>query len=316
MGTRKAPRKGSLQFWPRKRARKILPRVNWSAVGSDNSKNLLGFICYKAGMMSAIATDNTEDSMTMGKKIPVPVTILACPHMKIFSVRFYNGGKVAGEIISSSLNKELKSKLKIPKQTKTPSFDDLKIEYDDVRVITYSEVKTTGLKKTPDMIELDLKGSKDEKLAWAKENIDKEVSVLDVFETNGLVDVRGLTKGKGFSGPVKRFGIKLRFHKSEKGRRKVGSIAPWHPSRTTFRTPAAGQMGNYSRVTYNNKIMDIQKAGEKVLKNIKNFGEIKTDYLIVRGSVQGPAKRQLLLTYALRPNKKQTKKSFAIEGLK
>ena len=38
-----APRKGSLQFWPRKRANKFLPSVNWKAINSD--KKLKGFIC-------------------------------------------------------------------------------------------------------------------------------------------------------------------------------------------------------------------------------------------------------------------------------
>ena len=50
MPTRKSPRKGSLQFWPRKRANKFMPRVNWNAI--DSGKNLKGFICYKAGMVS------------------------------------------------------------------------------------------------------------------------------------------------------------------------------------------------------------------------------------------------------------------------
>ena len=65
-----SPRKGSLQFWPRKRAARFLPRVNWTAISSG--KNLKGFICYKAGMMSAKVRDNTPDSMTKGKDIAIP----------------------------------------------------------------------------------------------------------------------------------------------------------------------------------------------------------------------------------------------------
>ena len=84
MPTRKSPRKGSLQFWPRKRADKFLPRVNWNAISSG--KNIKGFICYKAGMASASVKDMTSDSMTKNKEIIIPVTILECPSMKIFSV--------------------------------------------------------------------------------------------------------------------------------------------------------------------------------------------------------------------------------------
>jgi len=53
MAAPKSPRKGSLQFWPRKRASKILPSVNWEAITSNPTKILKGFICYKAGMASA-----------------------------------------------------------------------------------------------------------------------------------------------------------------------------------------------------------------------------------------------------------------------
>lgn len=310
MPTRKSPRKGSLQFWPRKRAAKFLPRVNWGAINSG--KNLKGFICYKAGMVSAQVKDNTPDSMTKGKNIALPVTILECPPIKIFSIRFYKDGRVAKDVLASEfLDKELKRKVKLPKAKKR--ITEIKPEgYDDIRIVVYSQVKNTGIKKKPDLSEIDLVGTLDEKVAFIKENLGKDISVLDVFEKGQLVDLRGLTKGKGFQGPVKRFGITLRDHKSEKGVRKVGSIGPWHPARVTFRVPMAGQLGMFTRVTYNNKIITIEKSSDKPLKNIKNFGDIKTDYLIVYGSIQGPAKRQLLLTHSLRPTKKQSKKDYEL----
>lgn len=309
MGSRSAPRKGSLQFWPRKRAEKFLPRVNWIAI--ENSKNLKGFICYKAGMKSAIVKDNTPNSMTQGKKIAIPVTIISCPVMKIFSIRFYKDRKVMTEILAEHFDKELKRKLKLPKNSKKPEIDSVK-NFDDVSVICYSVAKTSGIKKTPDISEIGLKGNLDNKIAWIKEKIGKEISVSEVFEVGNVVDFRGLTKAKGFQGPVKRFGVKLRGHKSEKGVRKVGSIGPWHPARVTFRVAMAGQMGFHTRVVYNEKILDMKKSGEKILKNIKNFGDVLTDYIIVYGSVQGTAKRQLLLTSGLRPTKKQTKKNYEV----
>lgn len=312
MPSKKSPRKGSLQYWPRKRASKSLPRVNWNAISSG--KNLKGFICYKAGMASAAVKDNTPDSMTKDKQIVVPVTILECPPMKIFSIRFYKNKKVAFDVISEDLDKELKRKIKFPK-AKTKKLDDVKIEdYDDVRVICYSVVKKTGLKKKPDLVEFGLTGNNEEKINFIKENIGKEISVLDVLEAGQLVDLRGLTKGKGFQGPVKRFGIKLRFHKSEKGVRKVGSIGPWHPARVTFRVPMAGQLGMFTRAIYNNKIVDIGKSGK--LKNIKNYGDVKTDYVVVRGSVQGSAKRQLILTCPLRETKKTKKRDYEFVELR
>ena len=312
MPTRKSPRKGSLQFWPRKRAAKFLPRVNWDAI--DSGKNLKGFICYKAGMVSGYVKDNTPDSMTKGKKIIIPLTILECPWLKIFSVRFYKDGKVSKDVLAENLDKELKRKLKLPKKSRG-KIEDVK-NYDDVKVIGYSVVKKTGLKKKPDLIEIGLVGSVEDKINFIKENLNKEISVLDVFEKGQLVDLRGLTKGKGFSGPVKRFGIKLKFHKSEKGRRRPGSLGPWHPARVIFRVPMAGQLGMFTRVVYNNKIIDLGKAEGKELTNIKNYGDVKTDYVVIQGSVQGSAKRQLIITAPLRVSKKQLKKNYELVELR
>ena len=311
MPSRKSPRKGSLQFWPRKRATKFLPRVNWGAISSG--KNLKGFLCYKAGMVSGYVKDNTPDSMTKAKNIIVPLTILECPSMKIFSVRFYKDGRVGKEVLAENLEKELKKKVKLPKVKKKAELDAERC--DDVRVICYSQVKKTGIKKKPDLSEIGLVGSVEDKINFIKENLNKEISVLNVFEKGQLVDLRGLTKGQGFSGPVKRFGIGLKSHKSEKGRRRPGSLGPWHPARVTFRVPMAGQLGMFTRVIYNNKIIDIGKSEGK-LKNIKNYGDVKTDYILVRGSIQGPAKRQLIITHPLRTTKKQTKKNYELLELR
>ena len=300
-----SPRKGSLQYWPRKRAKKVLPSPNWKAV-ELNSNKLKGFICYKAGMASAFVKDDTADSMTKGKKIIVPVTILECPTMKIFSVRFYKNGKVAKEVLSESLDKELKRKVTLPKKNEKGNLEG---EFDDVRVICYSVVKKTNIKKTPDLSEIALGGNYDDKIKFIKENLGKEISIASVFEKGNLADLRGLTKGKGLQGPVKRFGITLKFHKSEKGQRRPGALGSFHPGRVTFRAPMAGQIGMFSRVTYNHKILEL---GKEKFKNILNFGDVKTDYAIVAGSVQGPAKRQLLITAPLRETKKQKKKNYEV----
>jgi len=315
MPSKKAPRKGSLQFWPRKRARKALPSTNWEAIKTDSEKKIKGFICYKAGMMSASIRDNTENSMSKGKNIVLPVTVLECPPMKIFSVRLYKNHKVAKEILAENFEKELKKKVKLPK-TKKHNLEIKNLEdYEDVKIIVYSQVKKTSIKKTPDLSEIGLNGSVEEKINFIKENLNKEISVLDVFKKGDLVDFRGLTTGRGLQGPVKRFGITLKQSKSEKGRRRPGSLGPWHPARVTFRAPQAGQLGMFTRLVYNNKIIDLGKSSDRELKDIKNFGNIKTDYIIVNGSVQGPSKRQLLITSSLRPSKMQSKKNFDLLGV-
>lgn len=309
------PRHGSLQFYPRKRIRKLLPRVNWKPVLDNVSEEgILGIIAYKVGMSTVIARDNTDKSMTKGKDISLPVTILEVPNMKIFSVRLYKEGKVMKDVIVSS-DKELKKKVKLPKEAK--KFDDAisGVDFDDLRVILYSLPKQTSIKKTPDIIELAVNAS--DKLSFVKELIGKELSLQDLMKWN-LVDVRGLTRGKGLVGPVKRFGIEFKDHKSEKGRRRPGSLGPWHPARVIFRVPMAGQLGTFTRTHYNLSVLDSGKISEKDINKesgFKNYGKIKSNYIILAGSVQGPSKRQILITPAMRPNRKGLKKSYEVKEL-
>lgn len=311
------PRAGSLQYWPRKRARKFLPSVNWKVLEEKNPEaRILGLIGYKVGMTSILVKDNTPDSLTKGKRKPVPATVIEFPSMKIFSVRFYKKGNVVGEVLTESADKELKKRLKLPKR-KGKNLDEVK-DYDDIRVLGYSVVKQTGVKKTPDIVEIGLTGNLQSKLEFVKDKIGKEIFVSDIFKPMQLVDIRGLTKGKGLQGPVKRFGITLKQHKSEKGVRRPGSLAPWHPNMVTYRTPMAGQLGLFSRIQYNGKVLMVGKIKEKEINpkgDWKNYGKIKTEYMVLYGSVQGPQKRPLLITSPLRVTKEKKKENYEVIGL-
>jgi len=218
------------------------------------------------------------------------------------------------------LDKKVKVPAKIDNEALKQELEKLnEVDFNEARIIAYSLVKRTGIKKTPDLAEIAIAGNKEQAIAWLKENVGKEITIEQVFKPLDLVDVRGITKGKGTQGPVKRFGISLRQHKAEKGRRRPGSIGPWHPARVSFRIPMAGQTGYHNRVVYNLKVLALGKASEARDINPAGgwhkYGLIRTHYIMLVGSVQGPQKRQLLLTYALRPNKKQTKKNYELVEL-
>jgi len=314
------PRHGSLQFWPRKRAEKLLPSIHWQPILRSNpeAKGLLGFIAYKVGMKSAFVKDVTQHSMTKDKKIIVPVTILEIPGMKVFSIRLYNkDGKVATEVLSQHLDKELKRKVKLPKVHSTARIEEVEKklhEYGKVSVIVYSEVKKIGLKKSPDIAEIAIAGKTvEEQFHFAKSIMDKELKASDLFPFK-LVDFRGVTIGKGLTGPLKRYGLELKQHKSEKGRRRPGSLAPWHPARTTYMSPNAGQMGLFTRPIYNTQVITMSDATKMPNVNpsggFKNYGVIGTEFVVVKGSVQGPVKRAVIITAPLRKTKIQEKKKF------
>jgi len=317
------PRKGSLQFWPRKRAKKILPSVNWAFLGKKaievGKKGFLGFICYKAVMLRVLVRDLTPNSPTRNQEIVIPATIVECPPIRIFSIRLYKDNKTDTEIVVSN-DRELKRILRVPKNI---SKDEINkrleeiekniTEYDDLRLIVYSLVKKTSIKKTPDIAEVGLAGSIQEKFHLVKDIIGKDINVDTVFQPQQLVDVHGVTKGKGTQGPVKRFGIGLKQHKSEKGVRRPGSLGPWTPRRVSFHAPLAGQLGFFSRVKYNNKVVAIVRPEEIQRKSgFHKYGIVKNTCLIIKGSIQGTQKRPLLITIPVRPSKKTKKQNFEV----
>ena len=309
------PRHGSMQFWPRKKARKEIPSVNWSPLenGSLGSKGILGTIGYKAGMISVVVKDNTPNSLTKGKQITIPATIIECPPIKILGLRFYKNGITATDILSDNLDKELKRKIKLPKASNKEKLDKIRIEdYDNLRLLIYSVPKDSGIKKAPDIVEVGIEGNINAKFDVAKKLLGKEINVNEIFDKGKLLDIRAVTKGKGFTGPIKRFGLHLKAHKSEKGVRRPGSLGPWHPARVTYRAPLGGQVGYFTRVKYNNKIIDINNK-----ENIKeiimdNYGKINSNYVLVKGSVAGPLRRAIFMTYPLRPTKHTSKEVFDV----
>ncbi len=318
MGRKQGSRKGSMAYWPRVTSNDFLPEVNWKPLVSKPSDKVafLGFIAYKAGMKSAFVKDNTADSMTKNKRKIIPVTLLEVPTVKILSVRFYKFKKIVKDILNDNLDKELGRVLKLPKQpVKTRELLEKVTpeQFDDVRVVIYSQPKKIELKKTPDVAEIGLSGKVSDKIAFIKENLAKEITIQDVFP-KGLVDVRGLTMGKGFQGTVKRFGVHYRSHKAEKGQRRVGSIGAWHPVGVMFTVPRPGRMGMHTRVHYNQGIIAIKK--DLVGTEMKNYGKISGDCLLLAGSVQGSDKRQVLLTSTLRPTKQQLKRNYELMELR
>lgn len=97
-----------------------------------------------------------------------------------------------------------------------------------------------------------------------------DIVKADTFEVGERVDVTGMTKGRGFSGVIKRWGChRLRMsHGTGPVHRQVGSMgANSDPSRVMKNKKMAGQYGNEKVTTLNLDIVKIDK--EKNLLAIK-----------------------------------------------
>jgi len=303
MPTIRKPRSGSLGVWPRVRARRSYARVHAWAVSKDAKP--LGFAGYKVGMTHIGIIDGRPTSTTKGDLLATPATIIECPPLKAFSVCFYkkSGPKwlKVGQKLSANLDKDLGRKIILPKkkEQKTPEV------FDDVRVLVHTQPRLLRIKKKPDVFELALGGSKDEKLKYANEILGKEIKMSDVFQEGNQVDIHGITKGKGFQGPVKRFGVKIRGRKSEKTKRGPGNLGPWTGNRS-WTVAHAGQMGYHQRTDYNKWIIKMSSDPKEINRKggLKHYGEVRGDFLLLKGSVAGARKRMVRFNHAIRPTTK------------
>ncbi len=324
MANIRKPRKGSMQYWPRKRAKKSYARIrSWNTSGND--VNLMGFAGYKAGMTHILITDNAPHSMTKGDEVFCPVTVIECPPIKILGLRIYKkdyyGKKAVFDVLSEKLDKELSRKIVLPKKydfSKAIAEAEKHLEKaQDVSAIVYTQPKLTGVgSKRPEIFEINLPGDLQQKFDYVKANIGKDVGVDEVFKEGQQVDVHAVTKGKGFQGPVKRFGISLRSHKSEKTIRGPGSLGGWQAQgHVMYRVAHAGQMGYHLRTELNKWILKISKNADEINPKggFLRYGTVKNSFVLVKGSVPGPSNRMLILTNATRQNNKTPSQAPSIE---
>ena len=317
MGKVTGPRKGSMAFWPRRRSKKPYARVRFWPESAETK--LMCFAGYKAGMTHIIVTDNRPHSLTKGEDLRIPVTVIECPNIKILGLNFYKktpyGLTISTCVLSQNLDKELKRKISVPKKT-SKNFDDIK-EFDDVRAIIYTQPKKTGIgKKKPDIFEVGIGGEKDKKVEYIKNLIGKEISINDVFTEGQQVDIRSITKGKGTQGPVKRFGISLKAHKSEKGQRRPGSLGPWKGQQhIMYRVAQSGKTGYYVRNELNKWIVKISDKIEEINPNggFVKYGLVKNNYVLLKGSVPGSINRLIKMTYPSRPNRRIIKEAPTVQ---
>ena len=319
MPTSRNPHKGSMQFHHRVRAKRQYGRVRgWARI--DLAKPL-GFAGYKAGMTHAIVHDKRPNSMTKNEKIFMPMTILECPPLRIFGYATYTqspwGKRKKHQILSSKLEKNLGRKMNLPKQPvemQMPTPEGLT----DITLLVHTQPYRAGIsKKTPEVFEIGLGGKTvGEKLTAAAGLLGKELNVSDVFSEGQQIDTHVVTKGKGYQGPVRRFGVALRSHKSEKGTRGPGNVGSWTGNRS-WTVSHAGQHGYHLRTEYNKWLIKIgsQESNINPAGGLTHYGPIKNPYILLKGSVGGPPKRLVRLSIARRPNHHIPKEAPRVETI-
>ncbi len=310
-----APRRGSLAYLPRGKASKFVPRIkNWPSY-EGSSARLLGFVGYKAGMTHAVMTIESPNSPFKGQETVIPVTVIDTPPIRPFSIRGYKttpyGLKLVVEILAEGLSEDLRKAMPFPKDydhgAKVKEFEEKLNTLDEIRMLVHTQPRLAGIsKKKPDITEYKVGApSVMEAFEYAQGILGTDVRVADILNEGILVDSIAVTKGHGFQGPVRRWGIRILQHKSRKTKRGVGCIGPWTPTNIRYTVPRPGQTGFHTRTSFNNKVLKMGERGEEITPSggFVNYGVIRGDYIMLHGSIPGTVKRPVRLRFAIRPKK-------------
>ena len=122
--------------------------------------------------------------------------------------------------------------------------------------------KMKGLKqKKAHLMEIQVNGGTiAEKVDYAYSFFEKEVPVDSIFQKDEMIDIIGVTRGKGYEGVVTRWGVTRLPRKTHRGLRKVACIGAWHPARVSYTVARAGQNGYHHRTELNKKVYKVGKT--------------------------------------------------------
>jgi large subunit ribosomal protein L3e len=205
-----------------------------------------------------------------------------------------------------------------------------------IRVMAHTQIRKVKLRqKKSHLMEIQVNGGTvQEKVQWGYDLFEKKVPVDSVFTPNELIDIIGVTKGKGFEGVITRWGTATLPRKTHRGLRKVACIGAWHPARVRYTIARAGQNGYHHRTELNKKIYRIGHAAvvsdddkdnvdkkadpknastehdltEKAITPMGGFphyGVVNEDFLMLKGCVMGPKKRVITLRKGVFPQFKR-----------
>jgi large subunit ribosomal protein L3 len=273
----------------------------------------LGFSGYKAGMTYVFAIEDRKRSPNFGKEVMRACTILETPPIIVVGIRAYTSTPYGLQHLTEAWMKDppedLERALVLPENFDTEEMlqkiSAVSGDVSKIRLIVATQPRQVSIaKKKPDIAEIEVGGGTiPQQFEYAKGLLGKTVTAEEVFKDGQYVDVAAVTTGKGFQGPVKRWGVSILQHKGRKTKRGVATLGPWNPHHVTYSVPRAGQMGYHQRIEFNKRILKIGKDGKEVTVKggFIRYGTIKGPYMILEGSVPGTEKRAIRLRCPARP---------------
>jgi large subunit ribosomal protein L3 len=300
---------GSMQYWPHRRAHNRLPRLrNHPVIKEPLPCNI---VAYKVGMTHLTMIDDTE-SPSKNAEVAKACTVLEIPKMEVYGMRFYstNGLTNYKEVKTELYNKALAQKLNIKKlkhdETKIGSMKEKLKEYSNITALIVAFPKGLSVEQHHVMrFESPLGGNTiEEKFEFITKALGTEIKINEIFKPGEYVDITSISKGKGWQGPIKRLHVKRNAHKGTGKIRHGGPLGAFSPGKVFYTVPRAGQLGFNYRTEHNKRILKIGQKTEIEAVNKRagysNYGLVKNEYIIISGSVVGPAKRLVRIRKSIR----------------
>merc|ERR1712217_365586 len=243
---------------------------------------------YKAGMTTIVRDLDRPGAKLHKKEIVEAATVIETPPMMVVGLVGYietpRGLRSLTTVWAEHLSDELKRRF-------------YKNWYKSKKKAYLMEVQING-------------GSIADKVDFGHGLLEKPVEIDSIFEQDEMIDCIAITKGHGYQGVTSRWGTKKLPRKTHKGLRKVACIGAWHPSHVQWTVARAGQMGYHHRTSVNHKVyrigkgtdegnastdFDVSKKQITPMGGFVRYGEVKNDFVLLKGSVPGVKKRVMTL---------------------
>ena len=206
MGHRKhsQPRRGSLAYLPRGRAKSMEPRIRtWPDIVSEQPK-LLGYAGFKVGCIQIVSIDDREKTPNHGKQLVSLGTVVATPPISVIGIRGYyediDGAHALFDVYSNDMPKEVSRLFTIkPQEGVLEKAEKLLNRVSELFAVVAVLPNNAGIsQKKPYVFEVAVKGGDIKKqFDFLKGLFGKQVKVEDVFELGASVDVASITKEIG-----------------------------------------------------------------------------------------------------------------------
>jgi large subunit ribosomal protein L3e len=338
-----------LGFLPRKRSTHHHGKIK-SFPKDDQSKpcHWTAFMGFKAGMTHIQRDVDKPGSKLHKKEVVEAVSILETPPMVVCGFVGYvetpRGLRALTSVWAGHLGDEVKRRFyknwskskkkaftKYHKRYQAAGGDAMKAEIERtkkycqvIRAICHTQPTKAKIgQKKAHLKEIQINGGTvSAKVDFIRNLFEQEVRVSDAFTQNEMVDLIGVSRGRGFDGVVTRWGVTRLVRKSHRGLRKVACIGTWHPTRVQFQVPRSGQNGYGHRTEINKKVyrigkkeelgkscmteFDITEKGPTPMGGFSRYGEINEDWVMIKGTVMGARKRIITLRKSLLPQNSRT----------